>query len=46
MGMRADAPQRILFLGKALSVYLLCNSTDKTYSLEREGKISEINKNL
>lgn len=46
MGMRVDASRRILYLGKALSVYHLCNSMDKTYSLEREGKICEINKNL
>jgi hypothetical protein len=44
MGVMADAAQRRSYWDKALMIYHLCNSLDKTFSLDRERKISEINK--
>ena len=44
MGVMADAAQRNSYWDKALMIYHLCNSLDKTFSLDRERKISEINK--
>jgi hypothetical protein len=35
-----------VYLEKALNLYELCNSSDKTFSFDRERKISEINNKL
>jgi hypothetical protein len=42
MGMKAEAALSKEYLKKALKLYELCNSLDKTFSFERENKINEI----
>ncbi len=46
IGMRTESAQKNIYLEQALIMYHLCNSLDKTFSLERESKISEINRVL
>jgi hypothetical protein len=41
-GMRAAPAKQKQYLESALYLYSLCNRMDKTYSMERENKISEI----
>jgi len=42
MGMSTEPELRQAYLRKSLNLYELCNSLDKTFSLERESKISGI----
>ena len=42
IGMKSDSPITKEYLEKALNLYELCNSSDKTFSFDRERKISEI----
>ena len=42
MGMKTKGEKSKIYLDKALKLYELCNSLDKTFSLDRENKISEI----
>ena len=46
LGLARDSDRSMEYLGKALFIYNLCNSTDKTYSMERESKILAIRKAL
>ena len=46
IGTRTESAQKNIYLEQALVMYHLCNSLDKTFSLERERKISEINRVL
>jgi hypothetical protein len=46
MGMDKDSMRSDEYLEKALQLYELCNSTDKTFSQERESKIVTIRKLL
>lgn len=41
-GTRTKSAKNREFLDKALKLYELCNSKDKTFSFERENKISEV----
>ena len=43
MGLISDPGLTNAYLKKALNLYELCNARDKTFSLERENKISELN---
>ncbi|MHC1776205.1 MAG: hypothetical protein AB9834_12405 [Lentimicrobium sp.] len=43
MGTIERADKKSEFLKKAIMLYELCESLDKTYSIERESKIKEIN---
>ena len=45
-GMKAKPEMTTVFLEKALNLYELCISTDKTFSFNRERKISEIRNRL
>ncbi|MBL7112664.1 MAG: hypothetical protein ISS19_12075 [Bacteroidales bacterium] len=42
MGMRTGPDLRQAYLEKALNLYELCNSQDRTFSIERESKINNI----
>jgi len=42
MGMKTDSAITKEYLVRALKLYELCNSLDKTFSFDRESKISEI----
>jgi hypothetical protein len=42
MGMRVEPAMTKIYLEKALKLYKICNSLDKTFSFERENKINEI----
>lgn len=42
MGTNTDSEDTKIYLEKALSLFELCNSLDKTFSFEREAKISQI----
>lgn len=42
LGINSDSASQRMFLEKALQLYELCNTKDKTYSITREGKINEI----
>ena len=42
MGKKADSAKTKEYLKRALKLYELCNSLDKTFSFDRESKISEI----
>ena len=46
MGMKTDSAITKEYLVRALKLYELCNSLDKTFSFDRESKISEIKKAL
>jgi len=46
MGMKTKSEKSKIYLDKALKLYELCNSLDKTFSFDRENKISEIKKTL
>jgi len=45
-GMKTTSEMARKYLEHALNLYELCNSTDKTFSFEREHKISEIKNSL
>jgi len=45
-GMKTENKMSRKYLEHALNLYELCNSTDKTFSFEREHKISEIRNSL
>ena len=42
MGKKTDSAKTKEYLKRALKLYELCNSIDKTFSFDRESKISEI----
>lgn len=42
LGINGDSASQRMFLEKALQLYELCNTKDKTYSIIREEKINEI----
>jgi hypothetical protein len=42
MGMKTDSSMTKEYLERALKLYELCNSLDKTFSFDRERKINEI----
>jgi len=42
MGMKTDGDIARKYFSKALKLYELCNSLDKTFSFARENKISEV----
>lgn len=42
LGINGDSASQRMFLEKALQLYELCNTKDKTYSITREEKINEI----
>ena len=44
MGDKTDSAKTKEYLKRALRLYELCNSIDKTFSFDRERKINEINK--
>lgn len=44
MGMKTETAISKEYLERALKLYELCNSIDKTFSIDRENKISEITK--
>ena len=46
VGMKIDPAKRKEYLERALYLYELCNSIDKTFSFDRESKISEIKRIL
>ena len=46
MGDKTDSAKTKEYLKRALRLYELCNSIDKTFSFDRERKISEINSAL
>ena len=46
MGEKTDSAKTKEYLKRALRLYELCNSIDKTFSFDRERKISEINNAL
>jgi len=43
LGTNDKSDKKKILLNKALNLYELCNLADKTYSPDRENKISEIN---
>jgi hypothetical protein len=46
IGMNANPEASKEYLERALMLYELCNSTGKTFSFEREGKISQVKSRL
>lgn len=46
IGMSSNSSFAINYMNKALRLYELCNSLDKTYSFDRESKISELKNTL
>jgi hypothetical protein len=46
MGMKSGSPASSEYFDMALKLYDLCNASDKTFSFERERKISEIKNGL
>ena len=46
MGKKTDSAIKKEYLVRALKLYELCNSLDKTFSFDRESKISEIKNTL
>lgn len=46
MGKRSEPDATRVYLEKALKLYELCNSMDRTFSFDREGKIREIKDTL
>lgn len=46
MGMKSDPAAKQEYLKRALKLYEICNSMDKTFSFDREGKIQEIKSRL
>ena len=46
MGEKTDSAKTKEYLKRALRLYELCNSIDKTFSFDRERKINEINNAL
>ena len=46
MGEKSDSAKTKEYLKRALKLYELCNSLDKTFSFDRENKINEIKSTL
>lgn len=45
-GMQSGTQTQKMYLERALKLYEMCNLTDKTFSFDRENKISEIKNHL
>ncbi len=46
VGLKSEPDTNKEYLNKALKLYEMCNASDKTYSFDREGKISNIKNTL
>jgi hypothetical protein len=46
MGIKAEPANSMEYLKKALWLYEFCNTSDQTFSFEREGKIREVKNTL